>query len=257
MDKNKNKLNEDLKRFKLLMEYDFYINDEEEVVRPEGEMLTEEPPEGEAPEAEEAPIDSEAPEGEEGLEDEIPDGEVEDDASFGDELPEPEAMEEPLPEPEAMEEPMVEPEPMEDEVELDVTELVQGTEAARQSADHANQQIGDLLAKFDTLTQSLDKMDSINAKIDDIEHEIETRNPTPEEQLEMRSLDSFPYNLKLTDYWSEKEGHYDAMKNGEDGEGGNGPEEFVLTQDEVDQDYNSNHIKDSFSPEKDDEKMKY
>ena len=255
MSKKQEKVNENLKRFKLLMEYDFYISDseEEEVVELGDELITEEPPEGEAPEGEEPPVDGEAPvDGEEGLEDEIPDGEVGDEASFGEELPEPEAMEEPLPEPEAMEEPMAEPEPMEDEVELDVTELVQGTEAARQSADHANQQIGDLLAKFDTLTQSLDKMDSINAKIDDIEHEIETRNPTPEEQLEMRSLDSFPYNLKLTDYWSEKEGNYDAMKNKEDSN-----EEFVLTQEEVDQDYNSIHIKDSFSPGKDDKEMRY
>jgi len=249
MGKKQDKLNEDLKRFKLLMEYDFYISDseEEEVVELGDELITEEPPEGEAPEGEEAPVD-----GEEGLEDEIPDGEVEDEASFGDELPEPEAMEEPLPEPEPMEEPMAEPEPMEDEVELDVTELVQGTEAAKQSADQANQQIGNLLAKFDELSQSLDKMDAINSKIDDIEHEIETRNPTPEEKLEMRSLDSFPYNLKLTDYWSEKEGNYDAMKNEEDSN-----EEFVLTQDEVDQDYNSIHIKDSFSPGKDEEKIKY
>ena len=243
---DKKQLNKDLKRFKLLMEYDFYISDseEEEVVELGDELITEEPPEGEAPEGEEPPVDGEAPvDGEEGM-DEIPDGEVEDDASFGDELPEPEAMEEP----------MAEPEPMEDEVELDITELVQGTEAARQSADHANQQIGDLLAKFDNLTQSLDKMDAINAKINDIEHEIETRNPTPEEQLEMRSLDSFPYNLKLTDYWSEKEGHYDAMKNNE---GDKEPEEYVLTQEEVDQDYNSIHIKDSFSPSKNGENMKY
>ena len=249
---SKKQLNEDLKRFNLLMEYDFYINDEEEVFEPTGDMLTEEPPEGEAPEPEEElPVDGEGGE-EEGME-EIPDGEVDDDASFGEELPEPEAMEEPLPEPEAMEEPMAEPEPMEDEVELDVTELVQGTEAARQSADHANQQIGDLLAKFDNLTQSLDKMDAINAKIDGIEHEIEKRNPTPEEELEMRSMDSFPYNLKLTDYWSEKEGNYDAM-NGDDKT--DGEKEYVLTKDEVDQDYNSNHIKDSFSPNKD-EQMKY
>jgi hypothetical protein len=255
MSKKQEKVNETLKRFNLLMEYDFYISDseEEEVVELGDELITEEPPEGEAPEGEEPPVDGEAPvDGEEGLEDEIPDGEVGDEASFGEELPEPEAMEEPLPEPEAMEEPMAEPEPMEDEVELDVTELVQGTEAARQSADHANQQIGDLLAKFDNLTQSLDKMDAINSKIDDIEHEIEVRNPTPEEQLEMRSLDSFPYNLKLTDYWSEKEGNYDAMKNKEDSN-----EEFVLTQEEVDQDYNSIHIKDSFSPGKDDKEMRY
>ena len=250
MSKEKDFINEDKKRFKLLMEYDFYIGEEEEV-EPEGDLLTE--PEDEmAPEGgEELPVDGEeAPEGgEEPLGDEMPDGEIDGDVEFGG----PEGEDEGLPEPEAMEEPLPEPEPMEDEVELDVTQLVQGTEAAKMSADHANQQIGNLLNKFDELSNSLNKMDSITSKIDSMEHEMEKRNPTPEEQLEMRSLDSFPYSLKLTDYWSEKEGNYDAMKNDK---GGN-PEEYVLTQDEVDQDYNNIHIKDSFGETEQDEQIKY
>jgi hypothetical protein len=255
MNEKQQLLNEDLKRFRLLMEYDFYIGEDEEE---NGEELLfdaeeggEEAPEGDAPE--EAPADDmggeEAPmDGEE----EFPEGEVDPNTEFGGELPPPESMDDG-----GMEEPLPEPEPMEDEVELDVTQLVQGTEAAKASADQANQQIGDLMAKFDNLTQSLDKMDSINAKIDDIEHEIEVRNPTPNEQLEMRSLDSYPYSLKLTDYWNEKEGNYDAMGNnaeeGEKKEDG----EYVLTQDEVDQDYNSIEIKDSFGNNKEREQMKY
>jgi hypothetical protein len=248
MNEKQRLLNEDLKRFKLLMEYDFYIGEDEE---PEEELLFDDEEGGldaEAPE--EGGLDAEAPEGEEG-EEEFPEGEVDPDTEFGADLPEPEPMGD-----EMGGEELPPPEPMEDEVELDVTELVQGTEAAKASADQANQQISGLVAKFDELAQSLDKMDAINSKIDDIEHEIETRNPTPEEQLEMRSLDSFPYNLKLTDYWSEKEGHYDAMgENAHDDEKENG--EYVLTQDEVEQDYNAIEVKDSFGAENERDKMKY
>jgi len=69
----------------------------------------------------------------------------------------------------------------------------------------------------------------------------------------MRSLDSFPYSLKLTDYWSEKEGNYDAMGNDKTEKA---DEEYVLTQDEVDSDYNPIEIKDSFSDTNTEEEYK-
>lgn len=227
----------DRDRFRLLMEYDFYIG--------EDEVEDEENIEGNEAELDAEPemdMDGEAPEGGEELDDfpedpEATDGEMDMDADpemdaepeMGDEMP----MDEPLPE----------PEPMEDEVELDVTELVQGTEAAKASADAANAKAEMLLAKLDSLTQSLDKMSAINKKIEDLENEIEKRNPTPEEKLEMRSLDSYPYSMKLTDFWAEKEGHYDAMNGGKKQE--EGEKEYVLTQDEVERDYNAQEIKDS------------
>ena len=232
----------DKNRFKLLLEYGFYMGEEEDVYEPSGNVLIEEP---------------ELDDGEEELDAEPTDaGEEELDAEPTDtgeeELPEPELMsgEEELPEPELMGDEEEVPEPggdftTEDEVELDVTELVQGTVEAKNSADQANAKVSDLLTKFDNLTTSLEKMATINAKIDNLENEVEKRNPTPEEKLEMRSLDSFPYNLKLTDYWSEKEGHYDAMKNGKEGNE-NTEEEFVLTKNDVEQDYNPMFVKDSF-----------
>lgn len=131
--------------------------------------------------------------------------------------------------------------PAEDEVELDVTQLVQGTEDAKASADMATQKMEDLLMKFGELEKQLANMNSITSKIDDLEHQIEKRNPTPEEKLEMRSFDSYPYNLKLTDYWAEKEGSYNVLDNGE-----KKPKEYVLTQDDVNDEYNESNIKDSF-----------
>ena len=107
------------------------------------------------------------------------------------------------------------------------------------------------MSKFDNLNASIERMSAINKKIEDLEHEVEKRNPTPEEKLEMRSLDSYPYSLKLTDYWAEKEGNYDVM-------GGKKEEnnEYVLTQDEVDRDYNPMEIKDSFDDTMEEEKFK-
>lgn len=249
--KKENKLiSEDLKKFRLLSEYDFYIGEEEEVMEPEGEIITEEPPEDGMPdegEPKEDNADGELEGGDEGMEEEmpddgIPDGELEGGESFGEELPEPEEMDdsgesfgEEVPE-------LAPEEPMEDEVEIDVTELVQSTEEAKASAEAAADNVNQLISKMDELGQSLDKMDVMNAKIDDLENELEKRNPTPDEQLEMRSLDSFPYNLKLTDYWSEKEGQYDVMNTERDEN-----EEYSLTQDEVERDYNEIHVKDSFS----------
>jgi len=252
MNEKQRLLNEDLKRFRLLMEYDFYIGEDEE----EDQELLFDDAEGDAPEGdapEEAPADDMEGGEDMGGEEEFPEGEVDPDTEFGGELPPPEPMGDEMGSEMGAEQ--MPPEPMEDEVELDITQLVQGTEAAKASADQANQQINGLVAKFDELSRSLDKMDAINSKIDDIEHEIETRNPTPNEKLEMRSMDSFPYSLKLTDYWNEKEGHYDAMGNNGNKEKEN--EEYVLTQDEVDQDYNAIQVKDSFGSNRERDKMKY
>ena len=80
-------------------------------------------------------------------------------------------------------------------------------------------------------------MDNVINKIDDLEKEIEKRNPTPVERLEMRSMDSFPYSIKLTDFWKDKEG-YEATEEEE--------EEYVLKQSDVDN-YNEKDIRKSFT----------
>ncbi len=146
--------------------------------------------------------------------------------------------------------------PAGDEVELDITQLVKGTEEAKASADLVNTKMTDLMTKFDQLLQKVDSMDAISSKIDKLEHEIEVRNPTDTEKLDMRSLTSFPYNLKLTDYWAEKEGQYDVM--GKDKEEGEEIEkEYVLTNDEINTDYNPSDIKNSFTVDNEFEEEEY
>lgn len=132
-------------------------------------------------------------------------------------------------------------EPVSDDVEIDVTELVKGSEEAKMAADRASQNSEMLLQKLADLESRVASMDSVSGKIAELEQEIIKRNPTPVEKLEMRSLSSYPYSQKLTDYWSDKEGAYDVM--GKEKE----EEEYTLTQDDVDSSYSEGDIKKSFT----------
>lgn len=132
-------------------------------------------------------------------------------------------------------------EPASDDIEIDVTELVKGSEEAKMAADRASQNSEMLLQKLADLESRVASMDSVSGKIAELEQEIIKRNPTPVEKLEMRSLSSYPYSQKLTDYWSDKEGAYDVM--GKEKE----EEEYTLTQDDVDSSYSEGDIKKSFT----------
>jgi len=246
----KNLLSEDLKRYRQLLEYTFYVPEEDDPKDVNGDlllddMLTEQDPPAEeedpfadteeTPEEVEDTTDTE----EETLEDPFGDveGETEEGADtegetdpFGDTEVEDEfATEEPL--------------GGEDTVEVDVTDIVDKTEETKTSVDGVSTKMDDLLAKLSELESQVSGMDNVINKIDDLEKEIERRNPTPVERLEMRSMDSFPYSVKLTDYWKDKEG-YEATEE---------EEEFTLTQSDVDN-FDEKEIRASFGSEKEEEK---
>jgi hypothetical protein len=136
-------------------------------------------------------------------------------------------------------EPAQAPLPAADEEEIDVTSLVNSTDEAKEAALDATQNTQMLMQKLEDLEARIASMDAVSGKIEDLEKEIIKRNPTPVEKLEMRSLSSFPYSQKLTDYWAEKHGPYDVM-------GKDKPEEYVLDKDAVDSDYSESEIKKSF-----------
>ena len=249
-------IKEEAKRFKLLTEYSFYH--EENVMAPSGKPEKPVILGGDLEEAEEEPQSGEEqdPQGFDqaaGMEDQTPVGDEEMPAPDGGEIdfsqePAPEGgeempAEEPMPEPAPMEEPI--PEPADDSEEVDVTSLVNGAKAAKKAAIKAMKVSRDtgeeLMGKLSDLEARLARMDSVANKIEDLEKEIIKRNPTPVEKLEMRSLSSYPYNIKLSDYWSEKEGPYDVT---------NKEEEYVLTDDDVDSDYSYSQIKDTFDKPK-------
>jgi hypothetical protein len=134
----------------------------------------------------------------------------------------------------------------EDVEEIDVTAIVNKSDEAKETAELAaqtsqetNTYVKDLTDKISNLEAQLTKMDTIMAKVS----KIEDTNKTPEEKLEMRSLDSFPYSMKLTDYWEEKvsdpTNNYEVTDNDE--------QVFNVTQDDL-TDYNEIDIKNSFNP---------
>jgi hypothetical protein len=231
-------LNEEVKRFNTILEYTFFVDEmEKEGDNPEGNTedllldVTEQEEEvTDVVEPTEEPVEEPVEEPTEEGGDDMDLGED----PFGGELPV---------EDEFADEPAMEEEPMSDEgeVEVDVTDIVDKTEEAKQEASQASSKIDDLLGKFSELEQKLTGMDAIINKMDELEKEVIERNPNPTEKLSMRSMDSFPYSVKLTDFWADREG-YDAT--GEEGE----EKEYTLTQQDIDDEYNESDIKGSFNP---------
>lgn len=231
-------LKEELNKFKLLSEYDFY---QEKKEAPEykdlilGSSLDE---------ADDVPNDLESADdaadkvaSDLGVDaDTNPDMADADNDEMTGEIPEPEDSEELAPAP--VSEPVEEP--ASDDVEVDVTSLVKGSEEAKKAADVASQNSEMLLKKLTDLENHVANMSKISDKIEGLEKEIIKRNPTPVEKLEMRSLSSYPYSQKLTDYWATKEGPYDVMSNKK-------PKEYVLTKDDVNADYSDTSVRQSFN----------
>ena len=231
---NKQLLNEEINKFRMLSEYMFW-EDTTEIEPLEkgqkilyGELTKEAEEEEEESTEEEGGEESTEEEGGEGEALDIPDDEIE--------MPGEEKEEEGG---EGEEDPFGSEgeEDASDEVELDVTELVKGSEEAKASADAANAKIDQLMGMVNNLTSQLDSMDAISNKIDDLEGELEKRAPTPEEKIEMRSLDSYPYNLKLTDFWSNQKNQYDVIPDEK--------KEYVLDKDAIESDYSDVKAKDS------------
>lgn len=223
----KTNLSEALKKYNLLSEYNFYIPREDDGMYKGEEDTMEE---------QDAPVeDVAAPAADENLP--VPTTEVPMDAAPApaDTTP---VTPEPTPTPGG-------------EVEVDVTDIVKDTKETKEAVNSGNQKVDELMAKLSDLETKLASMNDLVDKINELESEFEKRNPTPEEKLEMRSLDSFPYNLKLTDYWSQKEGAYNVIDHGKDGglktpQGQPIEKEYVLTQNDVESDYNEGEISDTF-----------
>lgn len=119
--------------------------------------------------------------------------------------------------------------------ELDITDLVTSQKNVEQKQE---EYFKNLFSQLETLQTKLSEMDSIVGKLNDIEQKIEKyRQKTPQEKLELRSLDSGPYTQKLSDFFTDKESEMEAS----------GKNEYVLTSDEV-TDFSPNEIKDTFVP---------
>lgn len=122
-----------------------------------------------------------------------------------------------------------------DKEELDITELVTSQKNTEQKQE---EYFDTLFSQLNNLEQKLGEMDQIMSKLNNLENKIERyREKTPEEKLELRTYDSYPYSQKLSDFFSDKK---DEMEK-------TGKHDYILTSDEV-TDINVNDIKNSFQP---------
>ena len=117
--------------------------------------------------------------------------------------------------------------------EIDITDLVKSQKNTEQKQE---EYFNNLFSHLTDLESKLGEMDGIMNKLNDLEAKVEKyREKTPQEKLELRSLDSGPFNQKLTDFFVDKEEEMDKS----------GKNEYILTQDEV-EDYSPNEIKKTF-----------
>jgi len=121
-----------------------------------------------------------------------------------------------------------------DTEEIDITDLVTSQQEIQSKQDEF---MDTMFSKLDDLASKLENMDQIMSKINDLESKFEKyRTKTPEEKLELRSLDSYPYNQKLTDFFDDKEQEMQQT----------GKNEYVLTSDEV-ENFSPNEVKKTFN----------
>jgi len=117
--------------------------------------------------------------------------------------------------------------------ELEITDLVKSQKNIETKQE---EYFENLFKHLEDLEGKLSNMDSIVSKLNDLEAKVEKyRTKTPEEKLELRSLDSGPFNQKLSDFFEDKE--LDMEKTGKN--------DYVLTQDDV-EGYSPIDIKKSF-----------
>jgi hypothetical protein len=118
--------------------------------------------------------------------------------------------------------------------ELDITDLVT---AQQEIKDKQDEIMDTVFSKLDDLQSKLANMDEIMNKISNLENKFDRyREKTPEEKLMLRSLDSYPYNQKLTDFFDDKKEEMEET----------GKNEYILTSDEVES-FSPNEIKKTFN----------
>lgn len=123
--------------------------------------------------------------------------------------------------------------------ELEITDLVN----SQKNIEKKQEEYFDTLFKqLDNLQSKLGSMDAVVQRLNSIEDKIEKyREKTPQERLELRTLDSGPFHQKLSDFFSDKQGEMEKS----------GKNEYILTSDEV-ENFTDNDIKgtfDNYGPE--------
>ena len=127
--------------------------------------------------------------------------------------------------------------------ELDITDLV---DTQKTMADKQEEYFTNLFDQIKNMEEKLSEMDKLVSKIDSLETKFDKFRPkSPQEKLELRSLDSGPFKQNLADFFDEKKVEMEKS----------GKNEYVLTNDEV-ENFNPSDIENSFNqPMEDDDDM--
>lgn len=128
----------------------------------------------------------------------------------------------------------METEPMQDGDEvIDVDDLTTAQEETDYKIDGVND-------KLTSIMQVIDKFDSAlaasNEKIADLQKELELRNPTPTERLNLRSQAGYPFNVQPKDFWEKKSiesPQYEIDFGNDDNTSSSDREEYILRKGDV------------------------
>ena len=144
--------------------------------------------------------------------------------------------------------PMEEEEPEEEDDVIDVQDLTDAQEEVNDKVNSVGRDLGRVDSRIDKLLGAIETLqgmfDKNNQEIADLKKEFEKRNPTQTEKLNLRSLDSYPFKIRPTDFWNDKaeQGRYDAYADNREPT----TNEYVITNNDVD-DFTEREIEDTFS----------
>ena len=138
--------------------------------------------------------------------------------------------------------------PVDDTEEIDITDLVNMTKSIKKDLDDSKSDSTEVAGKMDTvftkltdLENKLSQMDMVMNKIDELGQKMDTmKEKTPQEKLELRSLDSYPFNQNPQQFFAQKQPEMAQS----------GKNEYVLTKQDID-DYSTDIIRNSFNGDED------
>lgn len=140
-------------------------------------------------------------------------------------------------------------EPQADEEVIDVEDLTNAQEDMNHKVNTVGKDLGQVEDKISALLQSIENMQSMidknNSEIEAFKQEFEKRNPTQTEKLNLRSLNSYPYNVNVEDFWKDKNANSNYDVYSDNSEKPDSNRSLEITNSDVD-DFSEREIADSF-----------